>query len=196
MIQKSRHSEDSVAGVTFDISYLTRKMKKLNKASYDEFFHLYYRRLWAYLAVVASGDNSHIEEALQLTFEKVLRHVRVFDDEEEFWAWLSVIARNAYRDCQRKQMRFTRLLEAVWSNLVSRNRVISEEPEYESERLDNALLLLNDSELCLVKHKYFEGCSYREIAYTLGMTEKAVESKLARIRTKLRRLLLQEESDE
>lgn len=143
-------------------------MKKLDRASYDRFFHLYYRRLWAYLAVVASGDHSHIEEALQSTFEKVLRHIRVFNDEDEFWAWLSVIARNAHSDCQRKQMRFMHLLDAVWENLTSLSPAHNEEPDYTSERLDNALLLLNDSELCLVKRKYFEGCSYREIACRLA----------------------------
>ena len=170
-------------------------MSKLDNGSYELFFKLYYRRLWAYLTTVACGDTEHIEEALQLCFEKVVKNIRVFHSENEFWAWLAVIAKNSYRDCQRRQLRFGRILQAFRSGLEIITQPGSKESNLDIEKLDNALLTLNASELCLVKQKYYEGNSYRQIAAGLGVSEKSIESRLARIRGKLRQLLLRGEGD-
>jgi len=168
-------------------------MTKLDNESFELFFQIYYRRLWAYLAVINSGDTSNIEHALQLCFEKVVKNIRLFHSEEEFWAWLAVIAKNSYRDCQRRQMRFGRILRAFKSSLETLSLTSPGDGSLDSEKLDKALLGLNNSDLCLVKQKYYQGSSYREIAATLGVSEKSIESKLARIRGKLRQLLLQGE---
>lgn len=182
-----------------DVTTLTRKLKKLDPAGYDRFFKLYYRRLWAYLAVISNGDNGNIEEALQLTLVKVVQHMRIFKHEDEFWAWLAVLAKNAYRDCQRHQFRFTRLRKALQFNLVMDSEPRIEdtvESDVASKKLDHVLQLLNDAELGLIRQKYFDGSSYRQIAGRLGVSEKSIESKLARIRAKLRQLLLRAEADE
>ena len=149
-------------------------MKRLDEASYELFFKHYYRRLWAYLLVVANGDSGNIEEALQNCFEKVVKHIRVFTNEGEFWAWLCVIARNAYWDSQRKQLRFNRIRKAIKHFLVGQADSEPFEHDTQLQRLDDALLLLNKNEQCLVRKKYFEGYTYRQIAEGLGLTEKAV----------------------
>ena len=175
-----------------DVGELTKRMKQLDEESYRQFFHLYYRRLWAYLNIVSKGDHGEIEEALQLSFEKVVKHIRVFESEAEFWAWLSVVARNAYRDCQRQKMRIAKIFHAFGFNNQHDSEGIETESQFDADNLDNALLILNESELYLVRQKYFEGNSYRQIAEISGVTEKAIESRLARIRHKLRVVLLKD----
>ncbi|NKB33276.1 MAG: sigma-70 family RNA polymerase sigma factor [Pseudomonadales bacterium] len=193
--QKSRSGgyeslEDGILAAEVDTTDLTRRMKRLEDASFEQFFRLYYRRLWAYLSVMSQGDSNHIEEALQRTLEQVVKHIRVFNKENELWAWLSVIARNAYLDLYRRQRRLSRLREAMQTIVQAQVNDNPAERHIEIQRLDDALMLLDESEQSLVRKKYFEGYSYRQIAQCLGLTEKAVESKLARTRTKLRQLLV------
>jgi RNA polymerase sigma factor (sigma-70 family) len=49
---------------------------------------------------------------------------------------------------------------------------------------------LDPEDRVVLEKKYFEECSVREIAAELGTTEKAVESRLSRVRTKLKESVL------
>jgi RNA polymerase sigma-70 factor (ECF subfamily) len=60
------------------------------------------------------------------------------------------------------------------------------------ERLETMLPQLPADEAGLIRLKYFDGESSREIAVRLGTTEKAVESRLVRIRRRLRETILKE----
>lgn len=45
-----------------------------------------------YLLVVTSGDEHATREALQVTMDRVVRHMCEFADEGVFWSWLTVLA--------------------------------------------------------------------------------------------------------
>jgi len=62
--------------------------------------------------------------------------------------------------------------------------------------LQDAIKLLPSNEQQLLQWSYFEELSQREIAASIHSTPKAVESKLARIREKLRKLLSRTLSNE
>ena len=62
--------------------------------------------------------------------------------------------------------------------------------------LDRHIAALASAEQQLVRQKYFERLSVREIAAQMETSEKAVESKLARIRQKLKMAALAELNDE
>jgi len=55
--------------------------------------------------------------------------------------------------------------------------------------LEEAVQLLAADEKELIQSAYFEDLSHKQIAASLQSTPKAVESKLARVRQKLRKLL-------
>lgn len=175
-----------------DIAGLTRGMTRLDDKSYRKFFQLYYRRLWAYLFVIANGNGRDIEDALQLAFARVIRGIKIFHTEKEFWAWLAVVTRNAWYDNQRKERRFNRVLEIFRSENSGPVRVENPELEQDGRRLDEALVKLEEEERHLINRKYMEGCSYRDLATEFNVTEKAIESRLARIRGKLRMILVEE----
>jgi RNA polymerase sigma-70 factor (ECF subfamily) len=178
-----------------DIAGLTRGMQRLEGESYRTFFQLYYRRLWAYLFALAKGCDKEIEDALQSAFAKLIKNIKVFETESEFWAWLCVVCRNAYLDHHRKERSFQRIKEFF---RCSRNEekeslqpLVDDHYMIES-KLNHALLELDKEERYLVERKYFTGASYRPFAVELGTTEKAIESRLARVRSKLRRLIRKE----
>ena len=175
-----------------DIAELTKGMKRLDNESFRLFFRLYYRRLWAYLFVFAKGRECDVEDAMQLAFTKIVKGIKVFDNENSFWAWLVVVTRNAYLDHQRKERGHYRKLELFHSSTDAPEDADATNYHLDDQKLDQALNRLDEEERYLINRKYFEGGSYRDIATELQETEKAIESRLARVRGKLRLILLEE----
>jgi RNA polymerase sigma-70 factor (ECF subfamily) len=180
------------------IEVLTRRMTEGDEMAWCTFYDAYFDRLWRYLLVVAAGREDAAREALQGALVRVTRHIKVFRDEDIFWSWLTVLARSAFADETKKRRRyfsflnrFTRHTSVVLDGANDRQA---------DERLKNLLerhvALLPPDERSLVEQKYYAHHGVREIADTLQMTEKAVESKLSRVRKKLKDAVLAELKDE
>ena len=63
-------------------------------------------------------------------------------------------------------------------------------------RLEDLLPTLPPDDADLIRRKYFVGETSREIAVQLDTTEKAIESRLVRVRRRLRETILKEASNE
>lgn len=176
---------------TLDVVKLTKGMKNLDDKSYRTFFQLYYRRLWSYLFILNNGNERDVEDVIQLVFTKVIKNIKIFKTDNEFWAWLAVVSRNTNYDFQRKERNHTKLLDIFRLNTIFLEETPAPNENLE-EKLDCALHKLEKKEINLIERKYLEGDSYRQIAAVFQVTEKAIESRLARIRKKLRNLLLEE----
>jgi RNA polymerase sigma-70 factor (ECF subfamily) len=168
------------------ISALTLAMARGDEDAFREFHACYFDRLLRYLFVVTRGDEETARDALQETFARVARHVRVFDSEEKFWSWLTVLARSAAMDAGRKHMRYWQLLARYalfW-------KTVEEQPVTDTFHLDEmlsaAMDALNVVDRALVDGKYFRGLDVRALAHEFALTEKAVESRLTRARRELR----------
>jgi RNA polymerase sigma-70 factor (ECF subfamily) len=165
-----------------NIAVLTRRLQSGDEESYREFYDLYSNRLYAYLFVVCRGNEEQARELLQQTLIKVARYVRVFDDEDIFWKWLTNLARSAWIDDGRKRNRYLAAMERLW-NWSWRERA------HEPAEIDLFELLPAEDQLLLNK-KYVEGLSIRELAKSLQISEKAVESRLTRARHKMKEIIL------
>lgn len=174
-----------------EIAALTRRLVAREQAAFREFHARYFDRLYQFLLVVARGQEHEAREVLQETLLRVARHARPFDDEDAFWCWLKTVARNAARDGGRRQRRYLTLLE----NFSFRRQ---ETEPYAGNGTDSRLqTLLAESltelapeERLLVEAKYLDGEGVRELSISTGLTEKAVESRLLRLRRQLRERLL------
>ncbi len=175
-----------------DVPQLTRRMRAGEETAYREFFQAYYDRLFRYLLVVAAGDLEAAEEALEATLLRVVRYIKVFPAEDVFWSWLTVLARSAYSDQSRKHRRYLAFLERFTRHQL----VVAPGPESSAAdtrllaALERSLAGLPDDERHLVESKYFAHRSVRDIATELQTSEKAVESRLVRIRRKLKDALV------
>lgn len=176
------------------ISSLTRRLRRSEEAAFREFHDLYFARLFRYLIVVTRGDEHDAAEALQQTMLRVVRHVRVFNSEEVFWSWLTVLARSSARDLARKQRRYKgfldRLFKRSWRDAPECPESSFDGQDSLLTKLESALPTLPTADAELIEQKYFLRLSVREMAASLGTTEKAVESRLARIRHRLRNTIL------
>ena len=168
------------------VTTLTRRLVAGDEAAFREFHALYFDRLYYFLLVVTRGHEHAAQDALQETLLRVVRHVREFETEDAFWGWLKVIARNAARDGGRKRRRYLALLERF---SFGRDPARDTAPPHDEQRLrailDEALAEIDPADRALVEGKYLRGATVLELAQQAGLTEKAVESRLLRLRREL-----------
>jgi RNA polymerase sigma-70 factor, ECF subfamily len=173
-----------------DVGALTRAMTEGDEAAYAKFYEAYFDRLRRYLLVVTAGNEDAAREALQSALVRVVRHIKVFASDEVFWGWLTVLARSALFDQTRKRRRYLSFLDRFTSHAQFMPSVPSAADTKLLDLLENGLALLPRDERKLLEAKYLDGSSVQEIAAILHTSEKAVESRLVRIRRKLKAALL------
>lgn len=174
-----------------DIHSLTARMADNDEMAWRQFHELYVHRLLRYLLVVSGGREEAARDALQGAFLRAVRHVRTFDHEEILWSWLTVLARSALVDHDRKHRRYRSLLD----RFLLRESVTPAPPDAGAETrllglLEENLATLPHEDRALLEQKYLGEEPVRAIAHATGATEKSVESRLVRIRRRLREAIL------
>ncbi|MDB6019556.1 MAG: hypothetical protein JWR19_4045 [Pedosphaera sp.] len=169
-----------------DIARLTSRMTKSDEAAYREFYDLYFNRLLRYLLVLTGGAEAAARDALQLTLMRIVRHIKPFTSEETFWSWLTVLARSSIVDETRKRNRYLALLDRFFRSEQLKASASQESEDRVMVLLEKHLNELPLDDRNLMERKYLEGESVREIAGAVSATEKAVESRLSRIRKQLK----------
>jgi RNA polymerase sigma-70 factor (ECF subfamily) len=173
------------------VAVLTRRLAAGEEEAFREFHRLYFDRLYHFLLAVTYGQEQEAQEALQETLLRVVRHRRVFADEEIFWCWLKAIARNAARDGRRKHCRYFALLQNFALGRVREAREPSGEESRVSVALEECLEELEPEERRLIENKYVAGETVRELSTGAGLSEKALESRLLRLRRHLRARIME-----
>jgi RNA polymerase sigma-70 factor (ECF subfamily) len=183
----------SAAAANGSITRLTTQLAAGDEAAFRDFHDRYFDRLYCFLLVVARGCEDEAQEALQQTLLRVVRYAKVFTSEDVFWSWLKALARSAARDAGRQRQRYTALLQR-FSFFVQQR-----EPEERCQGEDSVLHTLVEETMAalpleerrLIEGKYLLGETVREISARTGLTEKAVEARLGRLRQHLRQRLLE-----
>jgi RNA polymerase sigma-70 factor, ECF subfamily len=174
-----------------DVLTLTARMSRGDETAFHEFYKLYSTRLLRYLFVVAGGQEEIAREALQLAFVRVARHVRKFDSEIAFWNWLAVLARNCAVDELRKRNRQQSLLARFFRQRPADPNLKNDEADEQFLKLvENEMANLPDHERLLLERKYFAKETARGLAEEFQISEEAMESRLLRIRRKLKIVIL------
>ncbi|MGJ8698119.1 MAG: RNA polymerase sigma factor [Verrucomicrobiaceae bacterium] len=156
------------------------------EAAWGEFYHQYNHRIRAYLRALWLGPEHHLDDLLQLTLLRAVKHIgkaRTLPDEAAFWSWLTVLARSVVADHGRRNSRFQRFLKRFHLEPKEKARPAP------APHLEPAIEKLDPTSRRLLLLKYRDHLPVRQIAATLNLSEKAVESRLTRARNKLRKLL-------
>jgi RNA polymerase sigma factor (sigma-70 family) len=170
---------------------LTERMARGDEEAFSEFHGLYSDRLFRYLLVLTRGQEDFARELCQVTMVKVVRSMREFADEEHLWNWIAQIARNSFIDALRKRKRLPEMLPLSEAEIQSGAEREAGNHELElMEGLRQSISDLDAAERSLIQEFYFEEKTQHAIAEERQTSSKAVESKLARIRQKLRAILL------
>jgi RNA polymerase sigma factor (sigma-70 family) len=164
---------------------LSARLVAGEEAAWTEFHAQTFDRLLRYLLAAAHGNEDAAREALQAAYVKCVRHVRRFETEEAMWGWLAQIARGCLIDLARRRARYAAVLERLAEEPASGDSA----PIAQGDLLAASVAQLAPAERTLLEARYTAGQPIAEIAAALGTTPKAVESRLARLRTRLRALL-------
>jgi RNA polymerase sigma-70 factor (ECF subfamily) len=172
------------------IGRLTRQLARGNEGAFERFHALYADRLYRYLLVVARGDEPMVREAMQDCMLRVLRHVRPFESEEVLWSWLTRVGKSALIDLVRRRKRVETVeRESALSDRISDTGDEARAGDRMMDALRAAMAALAESDRALLERHYVDGVRQSELAEKLGTTRKAVESRLARLRKKLRPMI-------
>jgi len=177
----------SDAGV-LNLRELTKGICRGDEAAFTRFYDRYSLRLYQHLLVLAKGNEGEAREVLQTVVVKLARKFKVFEEERRMWGWLCRLARNSYVDLCRVRQRERRFI-----SLETHETELAEPRESEhrlSASLNHALEQLTAEERELMRAAYVDECPLQELAVAWGLTYKAVESRLGRLRRKLKANLL------
>src|SRR5437879_5107446 len=173
-------SSNPSAAQASDLRALTLAIRRGDAEAFSRFYDLYSFRLYRFLLVLAHGDETEAREVCQAVLIKLAKRFDVFDEEPALWAWLSTLAKNAFIDHYRARQRRKKLvpLEA----LPAAFGVEADSEHRLSEILRDALTALIPEERELIQAAYVDERPLQELAEASGLTYKAVESRLARLR--------------
>lgn len=177
-----------MAAATPDTQALTRAVRRGDADAFSRFYDLYSFRLYKFLLVLAGGDEHVAREVCQAVFIKLTRRCEVFADEPALWAWLCVAAKNAFVDHCRARQRRSRFVPL--DELAAQPAGRADSVDRLGEILREALAALPPGERELLQAAYVDQRPLRELADDAGQSYKAVESKLGRLRQKLKAELL------
>ena len=143
-------------------------------------------RVYRYLVARCAGDIHLAEELTQQTFVQAIRHRHRFDGRSDVVTWLIAIARSRLVDHHRRHVREARRQD----RLFHREHGTEDAPWRAAEAhraVEAALAQLPADHRIALLFRYLDGMSVREVAATLGRSEKAAESLIARARDGFRR---------
>ena len=142
---------------------------------------------------VGSADDAY--DLLQQTFLSAWLALGRYDVKLSLVAWLRAIARNKCRDHARKTKVMRLLMIDDWS--VPASRVADDRADPEETWIEEEGLRAIDEAIADLPHALkepllltaFEGMSHIEAGLELGITAKAVETRISRARQKLKNAL-------
>ena len=168
-----------------DTPNLTHGLARCDEQAWREFHERYHDVLHG-LAVARGAAPCDAPELIQRVYLRVLRHPKVFQTATAFSGWLACLMRCEVVDAARGRQRRSWLHERFQQWYETRTPD-AEHPQ--TDLLTVAMTALPITDRTLLQQHYVHGWSHRRIAASWKTSAKAVESKLARLRKRLRQHL-------
>jgi len=154
-------------------------------AAWAMLFQSAYEQVAVYIRWRAAGQQDLADEVQQETWMLAARKIASFDPGRgRFFHWVCGLAANVMRNQLKSRARRARRYAPLQGN----ERAEDEQTSTDAERVARALTELPEHYEAVLRAKYVEQLSVREIATQLGETPKAVESLLSRAREAFRDL--------
>lgn len=155
-----------------------------------------YEKLIRYIAVtILHNRESSVEECINDVYLKVWTHGAEYDYQKaSFKTYLKAITRNTALNHLRKMKRLEELegmdeADTLQSEYIDYSQNLEQKVIYQEEvqALNCILRALRKKDKELVLRRFYYLQSTKQIAEAMGMTENAVDSKLSRLRKKIRK---------
>lgn len=175
---------------------LAQRVLANERVAFEEFFDIYLGRLYRFCAT-RIGDQPAVEDIVQVTLQKALRHIAGYRGEASMFTWLCKICRNEIANWRAQDVRRGADSDVplddrpeVRAALESLNTADAE-AQFEMQQVVQLTLdHLPDQYGKVLEWKYLEGLSVEEIGGRLQLSLVSVQSLLARARAAFRRSFL------
>jgi len=165
---------------------LCKAVRAGTDGAFSAFYDRFGRRLYSALLSMTRADEHLARDLHQTVLIRASQKLPVLHSDAQIWCWLVQVARHAYLDHLRREVRRTGREER--SGPVDADG--EDTPERLSVPLEQALEALAPDERQLVNDFYFAGQPQDRLAEQTESTVKAIQGRLARIRRKLRTAIL------
>ena len=140
-----------------------------------------------------TGDPDEANDLLQESFVAAWQSIGRYDPKRSFPAWLRQIAVNKGRDWRRRRTVRKLIAAVVPFARDATDFIVDPAPSPETAAADRQILRRVDTAIATLPNSLkepfvftvFDGLSQREAAELLGISEKAVETRVARARQSL-----------
>ncbi|MEM0895370.1 MAG: sigma-70 family RNA polymerase sigma factor [Verrucomicrobiota bacterium] len=188
---------EPAASTVTEIPELLREMSGGRESAWTEFHTRFFPFAFRSSLSLNAGNETTAADVTQEAFHRAVRHLKTnLPDEDAVRRWLHCLVRTASIDYARGQTRRGEMLErlVVWLEHERPDPVALALQEDRMEWANALLGMLPETDAEFLRSFYLEGRSHAELAGQCGISAKAVESKLARLRKKLRQHVAESET--
>jgi RNA polymerase sigma-70 factor (ECF subfamily) len=171
---------------------LIKRCQEGEKEAFQELISKYHPYVYKFLIKI-TGDEYLAEDLTQETFIKLIRNIEKFDiyGKASLSTYIITISRNCYIDHLRKQKKLvikSSLDENINLEDINMNIENIVMDKIESEEALDKIEDLSDEQKVVIKMKYIEGFTLKEIGDKLDLQPKTVKSRIHNGIVKLRKM--------
>lgn len=170
---------------------LVRRMKKGERAAFDELYERYYDKLYR-TACMITGNRADGEDVTQETFIKMYLHCAELKKDEQFRYWLYRILNRTAWQLAKKHSRETpqeEVLELADKSMAADSPDLKVLKDERDRAMIEAVRRLEHRQRTAVILYYYNGLGTKEIARVMECMEGTVKSRLFTARKNLKSLL-------
>ncbi|MCP4250444.1 MAG: sigma-70 family RNA polymerase sigma factor [bacterium] len=173
------------AGVDDTILEITSAIASGDTEAFTRFFHSRFDQMYAEARRATGRDEAFCMDVVQDAMVRVIKSVRPMDAEKRLRGWLRVVVQSCAYDRLRKEIRRQRWEETA-SEMPS-ERATGDDLGERLDWLEGELSNLDDRQAKMVVMRYRLGWTLQRIGAALGLSPGAVDGRLGRAVTTLRR---------
>jgi RNA polymerase sigma-70 factor (ECF subfamily) len=181
---------------------IIRRVLQGDRSAVQEFYGLYVSSMYAFAFYRVGRNEALAEEAATEIFHYAITHLREYDPARgEVYSWLVNVGRRVVTELLRRERRWRRH-EIAWHRVDE--KILSIYAAMDSKSIPDEILECRETRHLvgaamsqlpqkyrnLLEERYWKGRSTSELSRLLAISEKAVESLLARAREAFRETLL------
>lgn len=169
---------------------LIKRCQSGDKEAFQELISGYHPYVYKFL-IKMTGDEDISEDITQETFIKLIRNIEKFDiyGKAKFSTYLITLCKNCYIDYLRKNKKYINNIyidENLNIGYTNVEEMVIDKIEYEN--INKSLEKLPEDQRIVIKMKYIEGLTLKEIGEKLEIEPKTIKSRIHNGIVKLRKL--------
>ena len=173
---------------------LFENLRRQNQDAFNEVYNYYKDKIYSYLYYKTGGDKNIVDDLFSDTFYSFYISLPKLRNAKNLPSLLILIAQRRFNDYLRKKYRERKYLSDIETKGLSEQNVFdnqnkNDEIGIEEKKIvfDLAIENLSDKYKKIIKMKYIEERTQKEIASHFNKKEKAIEGLLFRARESLKK---------